>query len=149
PRSFLGSMRNLLIAFLAATAWVAHEWIRGWLFTGFGWNGLGVALHGSWPLIQIAEFTGVTGLSFVVVFANIIAVTTPVRLFAESRAGHMRPHFDLTVTFTGLVGLCAFGLHAVQNRGATHPLHVAALQADVPQFQKFDPQFTEDIFDRF
>src|SRR6266550_4533809 len=56
PRDFLGSWRNLQTAFLAAVAWVAHEWVRGWLFSGFGWNGLGVALHGTWPLIQNEEF---------------------------------------------------------------------------------------------
>ena len=66
PASFTTSWRNLLAAILAASAWVALEWIRGWLFGGFGWNGLGVALHAQWPLIQIAEFTGVAGLSFVI-----------------------------------------------------------------------------------
>ncbi|PYI57838.1 MAG: apolipoprotein N-acyltransferase, partial [Verrucomicrobia bacterium] len=69
PRNFLASWRNLLLAFLAASVWTAHEWVRGWLFGGFGWNGLGVSLHNTWPLIQIAEFTGVTGLSFVIAFA--------------------------------------------------------------------------------
>ena len=55
------STSNLRLAFLLACAWVAHEWVRGWLFTGFGWNGLGVTLHANWPLIQIAEVTGVGG----------------------------------------------------------------------------------------
>src|SRR5207248_1838487 len=59
PKTFTTSWRNLLVAFLAACAWVTHEWMRGWLFSGFGWNGLGVALHAEWPMIQIAEFTGV------------------------------------------------------------------------------------------
>jgi apolipoprotein N-acyltransferase len=149
PGNFLSSRRNLQTAFLGASAWVTHEWMRGWLFTGFGWNGLGVALHGNWALIQIAEFTGVTGLSFVVVFANIIAVATPVRLFFEARAQQMRPHFDLTLTLAGIVGLLTFGLYSAQNRPATKQLHVAAVQADVPQQEKFDPQFTAQIFDRF
>ena len=91
PRDFLGSPRNLQAGFLGASAWVAHEWVRGWLFGGFGWNGLGVALHAHWPLIQIAEFTGVTGLSFVIAFANTIAVTTPLRLFLEAREGRSTP----------------------------------------------------------
>ncbi len=29
PGDFLGSWRNLQTAFLAAVAWVAHEWVRG------------------------------------------------------------------------------------------------------------------------
>src|SRR6202040_1382648 len=120
-----------LVAFLAASAWVTHEWTRGWLFSGFGWNGLGVALHAEWPMIQVAEFTGVVGLSFALVFVNIIAVTTPFRLFAEARTHRMRPHFDLTLTMIGMVALFAFGLHRAQNPPATASLRVAAVQASV------------------
>ncbi len=149
PKNFLGSYRNLQAAFLAASAWVTHEWVRGWLFTGFGWNGLGVALHDNWALIQIAEFTGVAGLSFVVAFANIIVVAAPVRLFLEARSRQMRPHFDVTLTLAGLVALCTFGLYAAQNRPVTKPLRVAAVQAEVPQVEKFDPKFSREIFARF
>jgi apolipoprotein N-acyltransferase len=149
PHNFLTSWRNLLTAFVAASAWVAHEWIRGWLFTGFGWNGLGVALHRTWPLIQIAELSGVTGLSFVIVFANIIAVTTPIRLFLEAKTREVRPHFDVTLTLAGIVGLLTFGLYSVQTRPITGPLRVAAVQADIPQQEKFDPEFSSQIFQRF
>lgn len=149
PGNFLGSFRNLQTAFVAASAWVAHEWIRGWLFSGFGWNGLGVALHANWPLIQIAEFTGVAGLSFVVVFANIIAVITPVRLFFEAQTNRMRPHFDVTLPLVGIVALCTFGLYRVQTPSEAKPFRVAAVQAYVPQSEKFDPQFSRQIFDRF
>src|ERR1051325_1271411 len=143
------SKRRWLSALFAASAWTALEWVRGWLFGGFGWNALGVSLHNTWPLIQIAEFSGVTGLSFVVAFANIIAVTTPVRLYLEAKMREARPHFDLTLTLAGLVGLLAFGLYSVQNRRVTVPLRVAAVQADVPQQEKFDPEFSAQIFERF
>ncbi len=149
PKTFTTSWRNLLVAFLAACAWATHEWMRGWLFSGFGWNGLGVALHAEWPMIQIAEFTGVVGTSFAVAFANIIAVTTPLRLFAEARTHRMRPHFDLTLTMVGIVSLLAFGLHRVQHSSPAKTVRIAAVQASVPQLQKFDPRFTGEIFERF
>jgi len=149
PKTFTTSWRNLLVAFLAACAWATHEWTRGWLFSGFGWNGLGVALHAEWPMIQIAEFTGVVGTSFAVAFANIIAVTTPLRLFAEARTHRMRPHFDLTLTMVGIVSLLAFGLHRVQHSSPAKTVRIAAVQASVPQLQKFDPRFTGEIFERF
>ena len=149
PADFSRSWKNLLIAFLAASAWTAHEWVRGWLFTGFGWNGLGVALHGSWPLIQVAEFTGVAGLSFAVAFTNVIAVTTPVRLFFEARTHKMRPHFDVTLSMVALMGLFAFGIHAAQNSHPTKSVRVAAVQANVPQQEKFDANFGAKIFDQF
>src|SRR5205814_2569624 len=115
-----------------ASAWATHEWTRGWLFSGFGWNGLGVALHAEWPMIQVAEFTGVTGLSFAVAFANIIAVTTPLRLVAETQTHRMRPHFDLTLTMVGVVGLVAFGLHRIHVPSQSKSVRVAAVQANVP-----------------
>jgi apolipoprotein N-acyltransferase len=149
PGDFLSSWRNLVTAFLAAVAWVAHEWVRGWLFSGFGWNGLGVALHSNWLLIQIAEFTGVTGLSFVIAFANIIAVTTPLRLFREAQIPRVRPHFDFTLTLAGIVGLLAFGFYSAQNRPPAKTLRVAAVQAHIPQHEKFDSQFSAQIFQRF
>jgi apolipoprotein N-acyltransferase len=146
---WLRSTSNLRLAFLLACAWVAHEWIRGWLFTGFGWNGLGVALHANWPLIQIAEFTGVAGLSFMVVFANVIALTTVSRLILEARAQAMRPHYDLTLTMAAIVGVLGFGVHIAQNPPPSKPLRIAAVQANIPQQQKFDSQFTGKIFEQF
>ncbi len=143
------STNNVLLAFLLAAAWTSLEWLRGWVFSGFGWNGLGVALHDNWPLIQIAELTGVAGLSFTVAFANVIFLTTAYRLVVEARTRVMRPHFDFTFTMAAIVGVLVFGLRATQVSPPAKPLRVAAVQSNVPQQQKFDPQFTRKIFDRF
>jgi apolipoprotein N-acyltransferase len=143
------STNNLRLAFLLASAWTTLEWLRGWIFSGFGWNGLGVALHDNWPLIQIAEFTGVTGLSFLVAFSNVIILTTAWRLVLEARTRMMRPHFDFTVTMAAIVGVLVFGVRATQISPTAKPLRVAAVQANIPQTQKFDPQFTRRIFDQF
>ncbi|MBV9619032.1 MAG: apolipoprotein N-acyltransferase [Verrucomicrobia bacterium] len=150
PTVFTTSWRNLLVAFVAASAWATHEWVRGWLFSGFGWNGLGVALHSQTPMIQIAEMTGIVGLSFAVAFANVIAVTTPIRLFLEAKAHRMRPHFDVTLTMVGIVGLLAFGLNRMSSSTSSNKaVRVAAVQANVPQLQKFDPQFASQVFEKF
>ena len=77
---WMGSIHNLRICLLGASAWVGLETVRGFLFTGFGWNALGVALNKNIPLIQITDITGVGGVSFLVVFANLMAVATVKRL---------------------------------------------------------------------
>jgi apolipoprotein N-acyltransferase len=146
---WLKSTNNLFLAIVLAAGWTTLEWLRGWVFSGFGWNGLGVALHSNWPLIQMAEFSGVAGLSFMVAFANVIILTTGYRLVLEARTRVMRPHFDFTVTMAAIVGVLVFGLRATQISPPARPLRVAAVQANVPQQQKFDPQFTRKIFDQF
>ena len=143
------STNNLRLAFVLAAAWTTLEWLRGWVFSGFGWNGLGVALHDNWPLIQITELTGVAGLSFMVAFANVIVLTTGYRLVVEARTRVMRPHFDFTFTMAAIVGVLIFGLRATQISPPTKALRVAAVQSNVPQNQKFDPEFTKKIFDQF
>lgn len=143
------STNNLRLALLLAAAWTMLEWLRGWIFSGFGWNGLGVALHDNWPLIQIAELTGIAGLSFLIAFANVIILTTAYRLVVEASTRTMRPHFDFTFTMAAIVGVLIFGLRATQISPAAKPLRVAAVQSNVPQNQKFDPQFTRKIFDQF
>jgi len=143
------STNNLRLALLLAAAWTTLEWLRGWVFSGFGWNGLGIALHDNWPLIQIAELTGVAGLSFLIAFVNVIILTTAYRLVAEARTRVMRPHFDFTFTMAAIVGVLVFGFRATQVPPAAKPLRVAAVQSNVPQNQKFDPQFTRRIFDQF
>src|SRR5439155_25822565 len=143
------STNNLQLAFILAAVWTTLEWLRGWVFSGFGWNDLGVALRDNWPLIQIAELTGVGGLSFMVAFANVIVITTAYLLVVEARTRVMRPHFDFTFTMAAIVGVLVFGFRATQVSPAAKPLRVAAVQSNVPQNQKFDPQFTRRIFDQF
>src|SRR6267143_145406 len=100
-------------------------------------------------MIQIAEFTGIVGLSFAIAFANIIAVTTPLRLVAEVKTNRMNPHFDLILVMIGILALPLFGWRRGQSPSPAKPLRVAAVQASVPQLQKFDPQFTGEVFERF
>ena len=146
---WLSSLRNLGLAFILACAWTALEWIRGWLFSGWGWNGLGVALHGVLPIIQVAEFTGVAGLTFLVVFVNVIAIATVRRFIAETKVSKRRPHYDFTITLAAIVGLCAYGIRVMREEVPTKPLRVAAVQADVPREEKFSPEFQGKTFRQF
>ena len=146
---WLSSAHNLGLALVVAAAWVATEWLRGWVFTGWGWNGLGVALHSYWPIIQIAEFTGVAGISFVVAFANVIAVCSVCRFILETQSRQMRPHYDLTLTMAAVVGLFAYGFQAAQVHQPATKLRVALVQANVPREEKFSDQFAFKIFSQF
>ena len=146
---WLSSLHNLRLAFILAAAWTALEWVRGWMFTGWGWNGLGVALHGILPLIQAAEFTGVAGLSFLVAFANVIALATVRRFMLETKVRVRRPHYDFTLTMAVIVGLCGYGIRLLRVERETLPLRIAAVQANVPRDEKFSRQFQAKTFAQF
>ncbi|MBA2742799.1 MAG: apolipoprotein N-acyltransferase [Chthoniobacterales bacterium] len=146
---WLSSLNNLRLALLLASAWVTVETLRGVVFSGWGWNTLGHALHDQWALIQIVEFTGVPGLSFVVAFTNVILAATVARFVLEAKARKSRPHFDFTITMAAIVGLIGFGIRAVQTKQPSVKVRVAALQPNIPREEKFNPQFVQATFDKF
>jgi apolipoprotein N-acyltransferase len=59
-----------LLPFFYACLWVGLEYIRTYAFTGFSWGVLGYSQSASLRLIQIADITGVYGVSFVIVLVN-------------------------------------------------------------------------------
>ena len=148
----LQSSRNLGIAFFCAASWVALEWTRGWLLSGFGWNKLGLTMHADLPLIQIAEFTGVGGVSFLLVMCNAILLITVLRVRAEIGRIRLRPHFDFAITAALVVIAFGFGtrvlIRAQQSPAQAVSLSVAAVQPNIPQRDKMDGRRAEEIAER-
>lgn len=146
---WLSSTTNLRLAFLLATVWVAQEWLRSVVLSGWGWNTLGTALHSQLAMIQITEFTGVAGLSFLVAFTNVILLTTTRRFIIEAQVRPRRPHYDLTITMAAIIGLLGFGIRALQIRQPSRTLNVVLVQPNIPREQKFSADFAQSTFDQF
>jgi apolipoprotein N-acyltransferase len=151
---WLKSFHNLRLAFRGAAAWAGLEWLRGTLFTGFGWNSLGVAMWKNTALIQIADLTGVAGISFLIVLVNLIVVISIRRIMLEAGRVKLRPHFDFTITVALVCGAFIYGIlrvnqplpidPATKKREEAWLLSIAAVQANIPQDHKWDPAF-EDL----
>ncbi len=146
---WLSSLSNLRVALLLASGWVTVELLRGIVFSGWGWNTLGHALHAQWALIQIVEFTGVPGLSFLIAFTNVILLTTICRFAIETKVKPVRPHYDFTITMAAILGVIGYGVRAVQERSESVSVRVAAVQPNIPREQKFNEEFAQVTFDQF
>ncbi|MCK5348924.1 MAG: apolipoprotein N-acyltransferase [Desulfobacula sp.] len=55
---------------LASCIWTGLEYIRTYAFTGFSWGALGYSQYKNLLLIQIADFSGVYGVSFLIILVN-------------------------------------------------------------------------------
>ncbi len=127
---------------LAPAAFVACEWLRGWIFTGFPWIGIGTSQVPDSPLAGFAPVFGAYGTSLAAAAAAALLVAI-VRSFALSRAR--------IVAIAAFAALFAFGGAArmvswTQPSGA--PLSVALLQGNVPQELKWrDETFMATLVD--
>lgn len=148
-RRFPNSWRNLQVGALGACAWTVLEWIRGWLLSGFGWNGLGVALHRDLAMIQIADLTGVLGLTWLVAFVNLMLVIIVRRIAGELGVDFLkRIRWEFSISVTLVVLVFSYGVRTLMARGSggSPTAWVAAIQPNIPQIEKFDPAFEDQAF---
>ncbi len=127
--------RSLFNAFTHAAIFAGLEVIRGWLLTGFGWNGLGVAFHETLVISQAADLLGVAGLSLMLVFFQAVIVQCARRLIRGAAHGISRPRWDFTVTALAISVLLGYGILRIslENDKASVTLKALLVQLNIPQ----------------
>ncbi len=131
---------------VAASLWVALEFLRTYLLTGFPWNLLGYSQHGNLPLIQVAAVTGVYGVSFIV-----LAVNAALASVFQTRGRRTRAVAPLVTA--AVCWMVAVGVGRLQPplREPKPSIPVALVQGNITQGVKWDPtwqQKTLDIYRR-
>jgi apolipoprotein N-acyltransferase len=147
---WLGSLHNLRVCALGAAGWAAMEWLRGVIFPAFGWNGLGIAQHANIPLIQIADVTGVGGISFLIALANLMFAATIKRVSLELGKGVRRSHLDFALVIGLVVLAWTYGVRQLLDpEPASVELSFAAVQGSVPQVERNNPDFEMEILEAY
>jgi apolipoprotein N-acyltransferase len=136
---------------VGASLWVCTEWLRGWVMTGFGWNGMGVALYQGLTFAQLAAWVGTTALSFIPAAVNIWIWCVGRRLgIMVIREGRRSVPWDFFVMTFGLVVLFLWGnLEAVRYAPGNQSqvtLPVLAIQRNMSQDYKWNRANVDRIY---
>lgn len=127
-----------------AAIWVALEWARSYVFTGFGWALLGYSQSRNLPIIQIADITGVYGVSFLIVIFNTAAFLAIKNL--RDRQKSLTP---LVVAVVIMITVFGYGLLRINGTFTGEKLRVSVVQGNIPQDQKWDERFKKDITEKY
>jgi apolipoprotein N-acyltransferase len=129
---------------LLPAVWVLGDWVRSWLLTGFPWLYLGTAQVDG-PLAGFAPLVGVYGITLWIVVTGVAAVGA----YWLVDAGRKKQ--AATVMTLSLVPWFTGPLLAGVNWTvlADKPLPVAAMQGDIPQRIKWDPEFLSRQIDTY
>ena len=127
-----------IVAFGAA--WVAVEWLRSWILTGFPWNLMGTALDVDVRLLQPAAWAGVYGLSVIVMAVCL----------APAVAGYVRPGRGMAwavgaccagaLVLVAAGGFGAWRLAAADGLDGMPAVTVRLVQPNIPQEAKWQPE---------
>lgn len=145
-----GQRRGLNPLWWAPALWVALEYGQTYLFSGFPWELLGYGLYQSRMLVQVADLTGVYGLSFLIVLVN----QTIFLLFRSLEEANWRRGLPaLVLTLLLVAGSLTYGYYRLQTINSqtaqNAALRVGVIQGNIRQGLKWNPGFqtaTLDIY---
>ncbi|MFW6134702.1 MAG: apolipoprotein N-acyltransferase [Elusimicrobiota bacterium] len=122
-----------------AISWVLLEYIRAHLFTGFPWLLLGYSLWKIKPMIQIADITGIYGISFIIVLINV-----SISFYALKR------NLKLFILPFALIFLfLSYGILKTNSAHSRPDLKVCMLQGNISQYKKWNSAFKHEILNTY
>ena len=137
--------------FIYPSLWVGLEFMRDHLFTGFGWACLGYSQYKNLPIIQIADMTGVWGVSFLMVMVNFaikeflsVFIIEKVKFnFKEHGKFFLIPSAVLVLVLVYGYSLLNFFVHSNQK------IAVAVIQGNIPQDLKWQEDEESSIIAKY
>ncbi|MBN2641921.1 MAG: apolipoprotein N-acyltransferase, partial [Victivallales bacterium] len=148
-----GIGKELLFAMSLAAWWCILEWVRSWIGTGLPWNYLATSQWRNLPLIQICEFTGVYGVSFLIAMVNITLALAAESYMKSLRNGKLRRPVAfslalvliLTAVMAGPISTMSYQI--AEGDGLVFSL--AAIQGDISQRRQADEAAALEALDKY
>jgi len=136
--------RDRLFSFWGASLWVALEYAKAHVLTGFPWCLLGYSQYSRLPLIQVSDIWGVYGISFVIVVVNLVIYRT---FFVSIPQKKKFAGMELALA-SSLIGLIlVYGYHGLREKADPDPngkrLRAVIVQGNIDQSIKWNPDFQE------
>jgi apolipoprotein N-acyltransferase len=129
---------------LAPVLWVALDFIRGWLFSGFPWLDLGYTQFRNTIILQNADLFGHHGITFLIILTNGLLLSFLTRWTKKSASPSMAG------TVAAMLLLLAAGIYGTlrleQINGKlsqAETLATTVVQGNIPQDRKWSATFQE------
>lgn len=131
---------RILVVFGLAGLWVVGEWTRTWFLSGFPWMPLAATQWQRMTILQLASFTGASGVSFVLIAMNLGFTAYAHRLIREGQKGLAKRSQEFFATMFLLVICVSLQVQESFNRHRfSVPLgRFAFVQPYIPQEIKWD-----------
>jgi len=138
--TFLRGSRFTLI--FTASLWVGLEYLRANLLTGFPWCLLGYTQYKHLYLIQIADFCGVYGLSFIIILFNVLIYHA---FFMHHNRGNVFLKWEILAVALIAGGTLAYGHYRLSEdqleKKSRQHIKFVVIQANIDQSIKWDPAY--------
>ena len=142
-------LRGLPWLAVAPFLWVTLELGKSRLITGFPWENFGYSQYSWLSVIQLADITGVLGISFVLVLANVLLFVLIFHWNHQKKIlSRLYPLLFLLGLASLVVGYGSWRLATVGDHLKTS-FKVALVQGNIAQDTKWDPAFQQSTLEKY
>lgn len=138
--------KRALWAIQCGAVWVALEIFLGRFLSGFPWDFLGVSQYKILPLIQVSAFTGVYGVSFLIIW---FSVSLMLAAMALAQKPHARGTWlkELALPMLTIAVLVAYGFSQLRSyQPPQQTTKIALIQPSIPQTLIWDERENSNRF---
>ncbi|MFA7074459.1 MAG: apolipoprotein N-acyltransferase, partial [Endomicrobiaceae bacterium] len=128
----------VLSSIFSASCWVSLEFIRTYFLTGFGWNIIGYSQSSFTHIIQIADIFGVYGLSFIIIFINMLLY------YWLLNSGHKRYLFLAVAVFCATIFYGSFRINKYFHTYGEQ-ISIGVVQPNIDQYKKWNDSYVDYI----
>ncbi len=134
----------------AASLWVGLEYIRTYAFTGFSWGALGYSQYSNLLLVQIADFSGVYGVTFLIVLTNFVLSLLYLKM-KHNRKDKLFIHILYTLILLG--GTVFYGYKKINiihsSMETAKQATISVIQGNIKQDQKWSDAFKKQTVEKY
>lgn len=146
-------MQTVSIVWVAPVLWVALDYIRGMLLTGFPWQDLGYSQYKFPLIIQVADLFGHYGVTFIIVMTNATCVAALQIFSRKSFPAHKTILATILTAAVVIATVFAYNFQRYDRMELlaenSDKLAVTVVQGNIPQEEKWIPQYQKQTIDTY
>lgn len=137
---------------IAPVFWVTLEFIRSYALTGFPWSSLGYSQYKFLTLIQVADTTGIYGVSFLIVAFNAAVADLFILKKKEERMPLLSRFWlgsGIALLSLLLIITVIYGQIRINQDRPGDVVRVALVQGNIEQDKKWLPEYQTAVLDAY
>lgn len=152
--TFIRSKTRVPLIIIAPPLWVSLELLRNYLLTGSPWLLLGYSQYRYLSIIQIADITGVYGVSFIIVLVNTLLFELIDLYLIKERSDRKFPLRTVITASAIMVAILLYSHWRLSNlkfpiSNFQSSIKVSLIQGNIPQEIKWDKAYERSTIDTY
>ncbi len=142
---------RVIFAAGSAGLWVVLEWLKvNMPHISFGVDLLSYSQAPFLPFIQIAEWIGAYGISFIMALCSSLIFVALLDIFRRVKHCWSHSIFYVSFVLALFLGVLVHGIFALKtDRSSGQSLQVGIIQGNIPQALKWDPEVKTKIIEKY